>query len=294
MLGLRRVVWLKPVVSAMETPGKPEAASDASEAAGAKQSSARPASGPSRSQGALGVAGKASESRKLGAPAPTGKTSPSPARPTSGRRRLQEGAGNAGRASRAICAPAPTDKTSLSSTLPSSGPSRAPGAPAHQQGGSRALPRAVRSSRYDDKKKLEDFNLLQLKGMYQALVEYADGKLAPANLARLIIGALFDSEFSGGKRWDVNGASAEPADQGADMFVCEKSAEYDSWMETPSYLCGLGMLGCFLLLRFVLLPCIFRNFEDWKDIYSVASAKARIHVTLELISIHEYSYYVAG
>eukprot|EP00439_Symbiodinium_sp_Y106_P043876 s5402_g5.t1 len=146
----------------------------------------------------------------------------------------------------------------MSSTKPGSDPSLARGAPARQLEGSRVLPRAVRSSRYDDKKKLEAFNLLQLKGMHQALVEYADGKLAPANLARFIIGALFDSEFNGGKRWDVNGATAEPAD-GADTFVCEKSAEY-----------------------------------DWKDISSVASAKARIHVTPELISIHDYSYYVAG
>ncbi|CAE7793447.1 ZBP14 [Symbiodinium sp. CCMP2456] len=238
-----------------------EAASQAPASAAEEQSPARlRASGPSRPQVATGPGkpGKAS-TRLLGAPAPTGKTSPSSTRPTSGSRPLQAGTRSADQASTSICTAAPTNKTNLSSTRPRSGPILARGGPADQLEGRRVLPRAVRSSRYDDKKQLEAFNLLQLKGMHQALVEYADGKLAPSNLARFIIGALFDSEFRGGKRWDVNGATAEPADKGADMFVCEKSAEY-----------------------------------DWKDICSVASAKARIHVTPELISIHEYSYYVAG
>ena len=185
----------------METPANEAASQAPASEAGAKQSS-------SRSQVATG-AGKASN-RLLGAPPPTGKTSPSSTRPTSGSRHLQAGMRTADKASKPICAAAHTGKTSMSSTKPGSDPSLARGAPARQLEGSRVLPRAVRSSRYDDKKKLEAFNLLQLKGMHQALVEYADGKLAPANLARFIIGALFDSEFNGGKRWDVNGATANP------------------------------------------------------------------------------------
>ncbi|CAE7910217.1 HINT1 [Symbiodinium sp. KB8] len=256
----------------MERPEKEAASQAPASAAEEDQSLARPkASGPSRSQVATG-AGKASK-RLLGAPGPTGKTSPSSTRPTSGSRHLQAGTRSADQASKSKCTAAPAGQTSPSSTRPRSGPSLARGGPAHQLEGRRALPRAVRSSKYDDKKKLEAFNLLQLKGMHQALVEYADGNLVPSNLARLIIGALFDSEFRGGKRWDVNGATAEPADPGAEMFVCEKSAEYDSWM-----------FRGFFFIAWVE--------EDWKDICSVASAKARIHVTPELISIHEYSYYV--
>ena len=205
---------------AMATPEPPKATT--------KESPHRPTTG--RSQAATRHAGKALGPVRKAAPAGA-ITSLGASRPRSGPSRL-EGVGADGRASGSIRAPAPPGKADLKSTRPLS-PRQvqdAASSTAHRLGGSRALPRAVRSSRYDNQRKLEDFNLLQLKGMYQALTAYVDGKLGALGLARSIIEALFDSEFRGGKRWDVNSASAEPAGQGGDTFACEKSAEYDSGM----------------------------------------------------------------
>ncbi|CAJ1461879.1 unnamed protein product [Effrenium voratum] len=214
-------------------------------------------------QEVFAVAGKARSptSRASATRAANGKSSPPASKPP------QEVSAVAGKArspiSRASATHAAVGKSSPQASSPSRGQSHPAdgGYPAHVgvQTVARAIPRAIRSSKYDASPKMEEVNLLRFPGLQGALAEYAAGASGPKSLARAVIAALFDAEFRGSKRWEVNAACATEAPDRKDVFQCEKSAEY-----------------------------------DWKDISSVASAKALIHVTPELISIHDYSYYVAG
>ncbi|CAJ1375567.1 unnamed protein product [Effrenium voratum] len=221
--------------------------------------SSPPASKPP--QEVFAVAGKARSptSRASATRAANGKSSPPASKPP------QEVSAVAGKArspiSRASATHAAVGKSSPQASSPSRGQSHPAdgGYPAHVgvQTVARAIPRAIRSSKYDASPKMEEVNLLRFPGLQGALAEYAAGASGPKSLARAVIAALFDAEFRGSKRWEVNAACATEAPDRKDVFQCEKSAEY-----------------------------------DWKDISSVASAKALIHVTPELISIHDYSYYV--
>ena len=58
---------------------------------------------------------------------------------------------------------------------------------------------------------LEEVNLLRFPGLQGALAEYAAGASGPKSLARAVIAALFDAEFRGSKRWEVNAACATEA-----------------------------------------------------------------------------------
>jgi hypothetical protein len=121
------------------------------------------------------------------------------------------------------------------------------------------MARCVMSSRYDKSKVLTEFDLAAVKGMRTHLEAYFADQLDERTLACKIIEALFERDFGGtSDRWDIDSAdvaaSAEPH-----TFELKKQATYDR-----------------------------------KDIYAVASSKATIVFTKELITIHEYSHYCAG
>ncbi|CAJ1461876.1 unnamed protein product [Effrenium voratum] len=220
-----------------------------------------PPSKPPQEVSVVGGKARSPTFRATATRAAIGKSSPPASKPP------QEVSAVAGKArspiSRASATHAAVGKSSPQASSPSRGQSHPAdgGYPAHVgvQTVARAIPRAIRSSKYDASPKMEEVNLLRFPGLQGALAEYAAGASGPKSLARAVIAALFDAEFRGSKRWEVNAACATEAPDRKDVFQCEKSAEY-----------------------------------DWKDISSVASAKALIHVTPELISIHDYSYYVAG
>lgn len=105
----------------------------------------------------------------------------------------------------------------------------------------------------------------------RAVNGYESGDISSKTLAYAIIDALFYKDFMPGEHWDIDGANigeitaVEPANDGepvdVQVFAAEKQA---TW--------------------------------DWKDIYSIASAKATIKISRASgnIYVDDYSYYVAG
>jgi len=119
------------------------------------------------------------------------------------------------------------------------------------------------SSKYNPDQGLKDLCIRSL-GIASVIENYEQGQESPSSVARSIIEALFKRDFTPGKHWEVEPASVRATnDTGGEaiVFDAEKSA---TW--------------------------------DWKDIYSVASAKACIRFlpAQHEIRVENYSYYVAG
>lgn len=93
---------------------------------------------------------------------------------------------------------------------------------------------------------------------------FHSGKVSARALASDLINALFHRDFTPGRHWDIETATVDELasltdKEGTSILNAEKQAVW-----------------------------------DWKDIYSVASAKATIKISSEDIYVDEYSYYVAG
>ena len=115
------------------------------------------------------------------------------------------------------------------------------------------------SSKYHPK---SGFSQLSVHGLHlhSAFQDYEKGSLSPGVLAGRIIEALFFRDFMDGKRWDIDSPVVEEMEAGV-LYQASKEA---TW--------------------------------DWKDIYSVATAKGKVRFSLEEneIRVVDYSYYVAG
>ena len=107
---------------------------------------------------------------------------------------------------------------------------------------------------------------LRLPALNEALYKYEMGALAEENVAGSIIHELFNRDFSGdGSHWCRDWWTCEAAERSGESaekrFTCQESA---TW--------------------------------DWKDIYSVASAKATIVFSPDRseIRVEGYQFYCAG
>lgn len=93
---------------------------------------------------------------------------------------------------------------------------------------------------------------------------YHSGKISAHALAFDVINALFERDFTPGAHWEIGTATLDELEDGEmeGQFECFGAEKEAVW--------------------------------DWKDIYSVATAKATIKISSGDIYIDEYSYYVAG
>lgn len=117
------------------------------------------------------------------------------------------------------------------------------------------------TSKYDSKSKSLDPQLLNVSS---ELYSFEQGHMDEHTFALKLIEAMFNRDHMRGKHWDYDPASAvkeESEDDGFVKFLAEKEA---TW--------------------------------DWKDIYSVASAKGTISFFSERheIRVENYSYCAAG
>jgi hypothetical protein len=108
-------------------------------------------------------------------------------------------------------------------------------------------------------------------GLDHILHRYEERLISPEECAHHIITALFNRDFNGkagmgpGKHWDVDGSLVSlTQDEDCDGGITFHAKKEATW--------------------------------DWKDIYSVATAKATIRFLpfLQEIRVEYYSYYVAG
>lgn len=107
---------------------------------------------------------------------------------------------------------------------------------------------------------------LRIPSLEKMLHKYETGSVAQDAVAGCIIHTLFSRDFTGdGSHWCRDGWTCEAVERDEDttekLFTCQESA---TW--------------------------------DWKDIYSVASAKARIAFSQDRreIRVEGYQYYCAG
>lgn len=99
------------------------------------------------------------------------------------------------------------------------------------------------------------------------------GKISARALACDVINALFERDFMPGAHWDIGSAHAEEMDPLTDKTLLDGGEEGDK-------------MECFQADK--------EAIWDWKDIYSVATAKATIKISSDHVYVDEYSYYVAG
>ncbi|KAL7538796.1 hypothetical protein ACHAXR_012390 [Thalassiosira sp. AJA248-18] len=96
---------------------------------------------------------------------------------------------------------------------------------------------------------------------------FHSGKISAHALAFDIIEALFHRDFMPGDHWDIGSAILEELDPITDKESGKKVEIIEAEKEA---------------------------IWDWKDIYSVATAKATIKISSGCIHVDDYSYYVAG
>lgn len=104
---------------------------------------------------------------------------------------------------------------------------------------------------------------------------FHSGKVSAHALACDVITALFDRDFAPGAHWEVGTAIVGELDPLADKTLLtgdEEAAE--------------GEFECFDAEK--------EAVWDWKDVYSVAKARATIKICKESVLVDDYSYYVAG
>jgi hypothetical protein len=112
---------------------------------------------------------------------------------------------------------------------------------------------------------LKQFELIQ-----RVLHEYESGLVNERKVAYELISALFYRDFMPGKHWDIDPATIVVVDDGDDGDVSDTSVVQFAAEKQATW--------------------------DWKDIYSVASAKGTIcfFKDSQEIRVQDYSYYVAG
>ncbi|EED88541.1 predicted protein [Thalassiosira pseudonana CCMP1335] len=114
------------------------------------------------------------------------------------------------------------------------------------------------------------YNELDLQGedVRNAINTYASGKLSGKALAVSVIDALFQRDYSGGSHWEVYPSVVdEPREEQTKCVGEEKSEFYD--VEKKAI-------------------------KDWRDEYSVASARGKIKISSGDIYVDEYSFTLTG
>ena len=125
------------------------------------------------------------------------------------------------------------------------------------------------SDKYNPEQGLSVFSCHDCEGLTDQLNKFHSGEINSSAIAYSIIEALFTRDFSFDPKWDVNSATCK---------LLDEERDYVEGQEFPvSYQCEQSATW------------------DYKDIYAVASSKAKIVVfSRDLIHIVLYSYYVAG
>ncbi len=126
------------------------------------------------------------------------------------------------------------------------------------------------SDKYNPEKGLQPFEASNYDGLIAKLNKFYDGETNSLDVSYAIIEALFDSHFSYDSKWFVESATCE--------IIRPKGSSLDPDIEFP-----------------VSYRCSQQATYDRKDIYSVATAKAKIVIlSRNEIRIELFSYYVAG